>query len=279
VVSVIFTLMLLVYFYNQLEVIGPDITLPVVNLVFMQILSFVTYHAHRVTLSNRDLLEELHRTNTELELVAEDVAELSAMEERVRLSRDLHDSIGHHLTAISIQLEKAVAYQEISEADSIEAVVNARKSAGEALQEVRNFVGTLKDKQVAFSFKDRVETLVQGMDQDQLTVDCDISGDEELYPQPIRRSLYYALQELITNIQKHAEATEAKIKVRFGRKETTMVVEDNGVGFSPAKAIRKDGHFGLKHLRERIALLDGTLNFRSKKGKGTVIHIYVPRGR
>lgn len=279
VVSVIFSLMLLTYFYTQLEVIGPEITLAVVNLIFMQILSFVTYHAHQVALRNRELLEELHHKNTELELVADEVAEFSAMEERMRLSRDLHDSVGHHLTAISIQLEKAVAYQEISEDDSIESVINARKSAGEALQDVRNFVGSLKDKQVAFSFKDRVEALVQGMDQDQLVIEYDISGDEELYLQPIRRSLFYALQELITNIQKHAEATDVKIKVKFTKRETTMVVEDNGVGFAPQRAIRKDGHFGLKHLTERITLLNGILNIKSKKGKGTVVNIHVPRER
>ncbi len=79
--------------------------------------------------------------------MSEEVAELSAVEERMRLSRDLHDSIGHYLTAISIQLEKAVAYKNISTEDSFEAVDNARRSAAEALSEVRSFINTLKENQ------------------------------------------------------------------------------------------------------------------------------------
>ena len=279
VISVLFTLLLAGFLYTRIELIGSSITLAMANLLFMQILSFIMVHSHNITLRNRELLEELHRTNTELQLVADEVAELSAVEERMRLSRDLHDSIGHHLTAISIQLEKAVAYLEISEEDAVEAVNNARTSAGEALQEVRLFISTLKEKQMTFSYAEKSQVLIEGLEQDNLTITSKIEGDEELYPQHVRRNLYHTLQELLTNIQKHAQATEIDIQTRFGKREASLKVSDNGIGFAPKRALRKDGHFGLKHLQERTTQIDGILSIESNKNKGTKAEIKVPRKR
>lgn len=276
VISVVFTFGLLGYFYLLLGQVGANITADVANLVFLQIISFIMGHTQNATLRNRELLEELHRTNTEMELMAEEVAELSAVEERMRLSRDLHDSIGHYLTAISIQLKKAVAYKDISRDDSMEAVQNAQNSAGEALTEVRNFINTLKDRSDSFSLTEKLQPLVDNLQQDGLSIEIDISGEEETYPLPIRRNLYYSLQELLTNIQKHAYASEVKIKVQYKRRGATLRVEDNGEGFSPERASRKEGHFGLKHLKQRAEAMDGRMRVKSKKGKGTQIEISVP---
>lgn len=276
VISVIFTMGLLGYYYLLLGQIGAEITAGVANLIFLQIISFIMGHTQRATLRNRELLEELHRTNTEMELMAEEVAELSAVEERMRLSRDLHDSIGHYLTAISIQLQKALAYKDISAEDSLGAVQNAQNSASEALTEVRSFINTLKDRRDTFSLGEKLQPLVDNLRQDGLTIETEITGEEEKYPLPIRRNLYYSLQELLTNIQKHAHASEVKVKVQYKRREATLMVEDNGEGFSPERASRKEGHFGLKHLKQRAEAMDGRMHIKSKKGKGTQGEICVP---
>jgi signal transduction histidine kinase len=197
----------------------------------------------------------------------------------MRLSRDLHDSVGHHLTAISIQLEKAVAYQEISKEDSVEAVNNARQAAGKALQEVRQFISTLKNMHYEFDFNEKTKALIDSFRQENFQVDWEISGNQELYPLHTQRNLYHALQELLTNIQKHAEATRIRINVKFTRKEAILQVEDNGIGFNPRKALRQDGHFGLKHIRERTNLLNGTLEIRADSQNGSTIEICVPRER
>jgi signal transduction histidine kinase len=279
VVSVIFTLLLLGYLYTEIDTFGSDLTLGVGNLLFMQILSFFTYHAHRVTLKNRELLQDLHRANTELQLAMDDIAELSVVEERMRLSRDLHDSAGHHLTAISIQLEKATAYQEISEKDSMDAVVNARNSAREALKEVRQFIGGLKDNQDSFSFTNKAEGLFESMKVDEREIVWEIQGDEMLYPLHVRRNLYHSLQELLTNAEKHAQASLITVGVKFGRREAVLAVEDDGIGFNYRKALSRDGHFGLKHLRERTANVDGDLVIDSKKQAGSRVEIRIPRDR
>ncbi|MEN8241551.1 MAG: histidine kinase [Chloroflexota bacterium] len=279
VVSVMFTLLILGYLYTEIDTYGADITLGVGNLLFMQILSFFTFHAHQVTLKNRGLLQDLHRANTDLQLVMDDIAELSVVEERMRLSRDLHDSAGHHLTAISIQLEKAVAYQDISEEDSMEAVLNARNSAKEALKEVRQFIGGLKENQDSFSFANKVELLFESMRVDGREIIWEISGDEMLYPLHVRRNLYHSLQELLTNAEKHAQAELISVGMKFGRREAILAVEDNGIGFNYRRALSRDGHFGLKHLRERTSNVDGVLQIRSQKGKGAKIEIRIPKER
>jgi signal transduction histidine kinase len=279
VVSLIFCSLLLYYLFLLIPKAGSNITLALANLLFMQIISFVTYHTQRVTLQNRDLLQELHQANTELQFMVDEIAELSAVEERIRLSRDLHDSVGHHLTAISIQLEKSLAYQNISENDSIEAVKNARYSAAEALKEVRNFIDAQKVKPGSFSLEKKINGLLENFDQEKLKIEWRLTGDENNYPIRVRRNLYHSLQELITNIHKHAEATKVDVSIKFSGRDITMRVEDNGVGFVPERALKKDGHFGLKHLKERISSLDGTLEIDSKKQGGTRVTIRVPRKR
>lgn len=279
VVSVIFTLLLLGYFYTRMDVYGPDITLGVGNLLFMQILSFFTNRAHWVTLENRELLQDLHEVNTDLRFAMDDIAELSVVEERMRLSRDLHDSAGHHLTAISIQLDKAVAYQDINEKDSMEAVLNARNSAGEALKEVRQFISGLKDNQDSFSFAEKAELLFDSMDREGREIVWEITGDETLYPLHVRRNLYQSLQELLTNVEKHAQATLIKMGMKFGRREAVLFVEDDGIGFNTRRELSRDGHFGLKHLRDRTANINGWIEITSQKQQGSRIEIRIPRER
>jgi signal transduction histidine kinase len=270
---------LLGYLYTEIDTYGSNITLGVGNLLFMQILSFFTNRAHWVTLKNRELLQNLHQVNTDLQFAMDDISELSVVEERMRLSRDLHDSAGHHLTAISIQLEKAVAYQDINEKDSMEAVVNARNSAGEALKEVRQFISGLKDNQDSFSFSQKAEMLFESMSKEGREIVWEISGDETLYPLHVRRNLYHSLQELLTNVEKHAQATLITMGMKFGRREAVLYVEDDGIGFNSRRALSRDGHFGLKHLRERTTKIDGLIEIKSQKQEGTHIEIRIPRER
>jgi signal transduction histidine kinase len=89
--------------------------------------------------------------------------------------------------------------------------------------------------------------------------------------------MYHSLQELLTNIQKHANASQVKIKLDYGRKAARLVVEDNGEGFQVAKAMEKEGHYGLTHIQHRAEVIGARIKVKSKKGKGTRIEIRVPR--
>ena len=121
--------------------------LPVIgSLLFFTITVIITKRAERVTTHNLELVNELNETNLELKTYADEIGKLSVIEERMALSGNLHDSIGHYLTAISIQLEKAMALQEISKEQSNQAILNSKEMASKALNEVRQFVGTLQEQ-------------------------------------------------------------------------------------------------------------------------------------
>ncbi|WP_433792923.1 sensor histidine kinase [Actinoplanes sp. CA-252034] len=119
---------------------------------------------------------QAERLVAELTATQQRVAELSAASERNRLARDIHDSVGHHLTAISVQLAKAEAFRERDPATADRAVADAHRAAARALREVRESVGTLRAE--PFSLTTALFELVEGLDDPDFRVILDLGGPE-----------------------------------------------------------------------------------------------------
>jgi signal transduction histidine kinase len=195
------------------------------------------------------------------------VAELSAAAERNRLARDIHDSLGHHLTAISIQLAKAAAFADRDTAVSGQALADARLSVGRALEDVRASVGTLRAEPV------RLVDALTGLAGD-AEVALRVEGEERDTDPATVTALYRAAQEAITNARRHGLADHVRMSVTFRPADTRLVVSDDGRGFDPAASA---AGFGLVGLRERAALLGGTVTVDSTPGAGTRIAVTLPR--
>jgi signal transduction histidine kinase len=195
---------------------------------------------------------------------AERIGELSAASERNRLARDIHDSLGHHLTAISIQLEKAVAFAARDADVAGQALADARRSVGQALADVRASVGTLRAEPV------RLVDALGGLSEVELRVE----GEERDTDQATVTALYRAAQEAVTNARRHGQASRVTVAVAFGADDTRLEVTDNGRGFDPSSLVEG---FGLPGLRERAALLGGTVTVDSSPGAGTRVAVTVPR--
>ncbi|TDV57231.1 sensor histidine kinase [Actinophytocola oryzae] len=193
------------------------------------------------------------------------VAELSAAAERSRMARDLHDSLGHHLTAVSIQLEKAAAFAERDAGVARQALADARTSVGRALEDVRASVGALRAEPA------RLVDALAGLAAD--GVDLHVDGEERGTDQATATALYRAAQEAVTNARRHGRAATVGITVTFGAHGTRLVVTDDGIGFDVTTP--RDG-FGLLGLRERAALLGGTATVDSTPGAGTRVVVTVP---
>lgn len=191
------------------------------------------------------------------------IGELSAAAERNRLARDIHDSLGHHLTAISIQLEKAAAFAARDADVAGQALADARRSVGRALADVRASVGTLRAEPV------RLVDALGG-----LGVELLVEGEERDTGQATVTALYRAAQEAVTNARRHGGATRVTVAVRFGADDTRLEVTDNGRGFDTSSP---STGFGLPGLRERAALLGGTVTVDSTPGTGTRVAVTVPR--
>lgn len=278
VVSLLSSVVVLYYFYTYNAFIPTRTTLPsLASVLFFQLAAIFAERDKKATFQNQEIIEELSRSNIELRTYIEDLSRLSIMEERVQLSNDLHDSIGHYLVAINIQLEKAMAYRSISTETMDEAILNAKYSVEQALREVRRFVDGLHDEKDVYSIKEKAEELIKNFKNDFKQVDFNYQGNEFGYARIIRRNLFYILQESLTNVQKHAHAENVHIDLNFKAREVTLSVKDDGVGFKLPKAADQTGHYGLESIRQRVELLNGTVNIQSDRKKGTSIDIRIPK--
>ncbi|PPK71309.1 signal transduction histidine kinase [Actinokineospora auranticolor] len=192
------------------------------------------------------------------------VGELSAAVERNRLARDIHDSLGHHLTAISVQLEKAEAFRAHDPSVADRALTDARRSARLALEDVRASVGALR---APVSLVAALGDLVDGE-----KVTLRVVGTERPIGQAAVTTLYRAAQEALTNAHRHSAADEVRVSVEYTADEVRLTVRDNGRGFVVAEQV--DG-FGLVGLRERAALVGGVVAVESAPGAGTTVRLAV----
>jgi signal transduction histidine kinase len=204
-----------------------------------------------------------------LEGTLDRIAELSAAMERNRVARDIHDSLGHHLTAIAIQLEKATAFADRDPALAARALADARGSARDALADVRRSVHALREERPPFSLRDALDGLARDAGDPAVTVT--VTGEPDRYDTAALTALYRAAQEGLTNARRHAEARVVRVSAAFDEAGARLVVADDGRGF----ATPGDG-FGLLGMRERVELVGGRVSVDSGPGAGTVITVTIP---
>jgi signal transduction histidine kinase len=225
------------------------------------------------------LVTDLETSHVQLQSYAARVGNLAATEERNRLARDIHDSLGHHLAAINIQLEKANAYRDRDPNRSYEAVINAQRTVQDALQDVRESVSSLRQNADAFSFHQSLEDLIRRMEHHELVLTLQQTGDISNYSKLKLMILYRVIQEGLTNVHKHAQASQATISLNFGSELVSLNIIDNGVGFDVAAWQRQAKHQkgnGLLGLQERLSLVDGSLEITSQP-KITRLVVLIPQ--
>jgi signal transduction histidine kinase len=213
------------------------------------------------------LLADLEASHVQLQSYAVRIGDLAATEERNRLARDIHDSLGHHLAAINIQLEKANAYRERDANRSYEAVTHAQRTVQDALKDVRESVSSLRQNGDAFSFHTALNDLIRRMEHHELALTLQQTGDSSRYSKLKLMVLYRAIQEGLTNVHKHANASQVTIALDFGIESVSLDLIDNGSGFDVA-AWQRQGNpqtsHGLIGLQERLSLVDGRLDITSQ---------------
>lgn len=214
------------------------------------------------------------RVRRELQEYAARVGELSAAAERNRVARDLHDSLGHHLMAVSVQLEIASEFRALDPDAAARAMEEARQSVRLALGDVRQSVRALREGTPPLS----LSTALAGWARDggaAPRVTVEVSGAQEGYGEAELTALYRAAQEGLTNALRHARASRVSVAVRLAEHGARLAVADDGCGFAPADAT---GGLGLTGMRERVHLVAGSVDIDSTPGGGTRLTVVVPRG-
>ena len=223
-----------------------------------------------------NLLEELEIAHLQLKIYAQQVSELAAAEERNRLARDIHDTLGHYLTVINVQLEKALALRQKNPQDSEQAIVDAKRMAREALQDVRQSVSTLRNSHETFSLVDLLYKLAANMRSPQIKIDVEILGEEMLLSKQGLMMLYRVAQEGLTNVQKHARASQVLVKLAFEDTQTSLSIKDNRCGFDPTASLQRE-HYGLVGIQERLSVVGGVLHIDSHPNQGTHLLITIAK--
>jgi signal transduction histidine kinase len=185
------------------------------------------------------------------------------------LARDIHDSLGHHLTVIAVQLAKVEAFRQRDPAVADQALADARLSTKYALEEVRQSVGALHDAG-NFALVTALRKLVAGLDG-RLAVELDVDDDEKRFAGPTLLALYRAAQEGLTNARRHSGATRVAVRVRLAEDAASLTVADHGRGLDGAEP-----GFGLRGMEERVRSVGGSLSIESDPGRGTCLVASVP---
>ena len=250
------------------------------GLVTILFFDFLLARAMARAAQDQEELEALHASletsHRQLQASTHQVAELAATEERNRLARDIHDSLGHHLAAINIQLEKANAYRERDPDRAQGAVKQAQRTVQDALRDVRESVGSLR-KSAPFSFDDALNGLLARMQHGNLELKLQQTGDSRGYSSLVLMTLYRVVQEGLTNIHKHAGASQVTLALDFGGEQVRLNLSDNGSGFDAAGWRDKQQRgFGLVGLQERLGLVGGKLALQSLP-QATTLSATIPR--
>jgi signal transduction histidine kinase len=193
--------------------------------------------------------------------------------ERRRLARELHDETGQALTSILLGLKSVETARDGDEVQA--AVAELRELVAGTLEDVRRLAVELRPKALDdFGLEPALERLAQGFaEQTGIAVDVEARLDARL-PGEVETVLYRIVQEALTNIVKHAQAERVSIVVQNRGDRVAAVIEDDGRGFVPGEA-RAEG-LGLLGMRERLALVNGTIVIESRPGAGTTLVAEVP---
>jgi len=210
----------------------------------------------------------------------EQAKEVAVLEERNRMAREIHDTMAQGFTGIVLQMEAAEQSLETSPDALPEHLNRARSLAREGLQEARRSVWGLMPQALEQSNLDtalRNEVRRFG-EEGRAKINFIESGIRRELPPDIQTVLLRVCQESLTNIRRHAGASEVTVNLDFGAHEVLLVVKDNGVGFDSTtiQSVGKGISFGLTGMRQRADQVKGLLIVDSAINHGTAVRLTIP---
>ncbi|NEQ35421.1 MAG: sensor histidine kinase [Okeania sp. SIO3I5] len=238
-------------------------------IIFLQLLV-------KAVMSERKSREELAIANEKLRQYARKIENIVALEERNRIAREIHDSLGHYLTVLNVSLEAAWKLRKSEPEESMEFLADAKQLGSKALNEVRHSVAALRDNWwLNQSLESAVTNLIADFYKSTgILPTSNISINYSLNYE-VKIAVYRIVQEALTNIYKYASATTVEIQV-FTTTNLHLIVQDNGKGFNLKQ---NTTGFGLQGMRERTLALGGDLKILTDPGSGCKIIANFPSFR
>lgn len=226
------------------------------------------------------LLKE-HRSQQQLAIAREQLRQYAlqaedraTVHERNRIAREIHDSVGHALTAQSIQLHNAIAFWQSDPTKAYQFLLESQGLVKTALKDIRHSVSTLRSDPLQGKKLDTaISLLCQNFSsRTKVTPNFSFALNCPL-TEEIKLTVYRIVQEALTNIIKHSQPTAVNLKVQTFPEHLHLSIEDNGQGFNPEQ---NTTGFGLQGMSERVVALNGDIKIDSSFGCGCTITINIP---
>lgn len=206
-------------------------------------------------------------------------AESQMQSERARISRELHDTLGHTMSVIALHASVGAEATGHDDRTVSDAFARIRSASTRSLQELRSMVRILRsssdrDETRSILSISAVQELVDAARGAGIEVMTDITGIPSDLPAPVDAAAYRVIQESITNVVRHANATRAQVNVSVHHSWLQISVTDNGCG--AMTAAKANGGYGMAGMSERVRLLGGSLTTRSSAGVGFAVRATIP---
>ena len=194
--------------------------------------------------------------------------------ERQRIAQDLHDGVGQILSAAKLNLSGLESKLKLQDVEQKVLLSNALELVHDSIKEVRVVShNMMPNTLIKLGLASAIREFISKMNASYMKIDLEIIGLNERLDSNTEAILYRVVQEIISNIVKHAQAKRVGIQLVRHENELTIIVEDNGVGFD--KTIQFEG-IGLKNITSRVQFLNGHVEFDSTPGQGTTVVVEVP---
>lgn len=222
------------------------------------------------------LSRSLSSIQTSLEQWVEDVERLQALAvDRERIGRELHDGIIQSIYAVGLLIESIIPVIPADPTRAQSQLGRVMESLNTTIQDIRRYIFDLRSDMADDTIPAGVERLLRDFRINTLLeTELEINGE----PMPIhsierRRHLFQIVREALANTARHARARWVKVYLEYGEDALELVITDDGVGM---ETLQVSKGYGLRNIRERARMLDGTLRIESAPGEGVTFQLTVP---
>lgn len=237
----------------------------------------------RVSAEQSDLLEHLSGEMAQAigMLIEKKTREEARLTEKIHtiqldIARDLHDTVGQNISFLRMKLDHLSETEGKGQADLIMEIRSMSKVANESYDLVRGTLAVLQADDSAdllYLFSRYAEQVAE---RSEFGIDFATQGTARSISASRIRHLFYIFREALNNIEKHAHASQVHVNINWLEDRLDLQISDNGRGYDPSRTQKIDIHYGLKFMRERATLLNGTLAIHSTLGAGTTINVLIP---
>lgn len=229
---------------------------------------------NRLILRLRSQQEELKQANEKLVDYAGTVEQLTISRERNRLARELHDTLAHTLSGLSVQLETAQAYWDVEPKTAHDLLKKSLEATRSGLDETRRALkamraSSIEDLGLILALRKLAES---ASGRGKLDLTLKLPEKEHTFTRDVEQCVYRIAQEAIENVIHHANAKILFVQLLKTEGDILLTIEDDGTGFDENQ-IHEEGHYGLEGMRERAQIAGGQLSVHSQGGQGTRVQL------